>query len=157
MGVTTPDIAGLCERPRTVSLQVTFPLSIRNPGGRDTRSDIAVGIASLPEMLLECERLLRALPEGVGDDAGEFKLLNARLVPEGIMFSVTLEDNTIERQAAEIERLRRALRRIRDLDTRTHHDGYDNGLGGGNYIYRDVIFTDEAFPLIDAALTGEDA
>lgn len=46
-----------------------------------------------------------------------------------------------------------ALRKIRDLDTRSHHDGYDSGPGGGNYIYREVIFTDEAFPIIDAALS----
>jgi hypothetical protein len=107
--MTTPDIAGLCERLRD---------SVRDTGYMGIeRGCQTCSIAGL-----------------LNDEAAD----------------------TLERQAAEIERLRRALRRIRDLDTRTHHDGYDNGPGGGNYIYRDVIFTDEAFPLIDAALTGED-
>lgn len=75
---------------QSVSLMVTFPTVARNPGGRDARSDRVVGLSSLPEMLLQCERLLRGLPEGVGDEGGEFKLLNARIVPEGIMLSVEL-------------------------------------------------------------------
>lgn len=50
-----------------------------------------------------------------------------------------------------------ALKLVRDLDTRTHHDGYDDGPGGGNYIYRDVIFADEAFAIIDAALAKASA
>jgi len=53
---------------------------------------------------------------------------------------------------ARADRLAKALERIKDLEPRTHHDGYDNGPGGGNYIYRDVVFTDEAFPIIDEAL-----
>jgi hypothetical protein len=104
--MTTPDIAGLCERLRAEEI---------DPFGHDGRT-------------------LVSQPNRDGPEAAD----------------------TLERQAAEIERLRGSLGRIRDLDTRTHHDGYDNGPGGGNYIYRDVIFTDEAFPLIDAALTGED-
>lgn len=47
-----------------------------------------------------------------------------------------------------------ALRAMKDLDTRAHHDGYDDGPGGGNYIYRDVVFTDELYPLIDKVLSA---
>lgn len=137
------DIAGLCERPRTVSLLVTFPTVTRNSWGRDTRSDRSVPVIMLPDMLLECERSLRALPEGVGDEAGEFKLLNARLVPEGIMFSVTLEDNTLERQAAEIERLRGALRNIQIEAERED----------GRWVHLKRVIATNA----RTALTGEDA
>lgn len=52
-----------------------------------------------------------------------------------------------------MEAMAKGLEAIRDLDTRDHHDGYDDGPGGGNFVYRDVIFTDEAFPLIDTALS----
>lgn len=77
-------------KPRTVSASVSFESVNRREGGKDSRSDVVVGIHSLPSMLLECEKILRSMPDGVGDYGGEFKLLNA--IDEGreIRFLVEL-------------------------------------------------------------------
>lgn len=45
-----------------------------------------------------------------------------------------------------------ALEKAKDLDVSLLHDGYDGGAGGGNYVYADVVRTDELFPLLDQAL-----
>jgi hypothetical protein len=55
---------------------------------------------------------------------------------------------------AENERLKAAIRAILAVETHLLHCGYDDGPGGGNYVYKDVIRTDdEAFALARAALS----
>jgi hypothetical protein len=63
--------------------------------------------------------------------------------------SVTAHRDTYQRRAEAVAPL---LKQVLALETRSLHDGYDNGPGGGNFIYRDVILTDEAFPLIEQAI-----
>lgn len=74
----------------SVTLVVSFPISERKAGGRDSRSDKPVWIGMLPQMLLECEKLLRSQPDGVGLEGGEFKLLNAKIRDGKIDFIVEL-------------------------------------------------------------------
>lgn len=70
------------------------------------------------------------------------------------VLSEKLERRTVENDAlqSQVAALKAALEKVRDLETLSHHDGYDNGPGGGNYIYVDVIRADEAFAIIDQAL-----
>lgn len=62
---------------------------------------------------------------------------------------------------AENTRLREALEAILNAETYVLHVGYDNGAGGGNFVYADVVRTDdEAFDKARAALAkarGEQA
>jgi hypothetical protein len=60
---------------------------------------------------------------------------------------------TREQMADEIiAELVEVLEAIRQLETRDVHVSYDNGSGGGNYVYADYISAEDAFAIIDAAL-----
>lgn len=53
------------------------------------------------------------------------------------------------------DKLVEALRAILDTETVSVHVGYDNGVGGGNFIYADAVRTDsDAFAKARAALEG---
>ena len=81
---------------------------------------------------------------------------DGRLHPSAAGQSIERPDDEVAANArliAAAPDLLEALKRVRDLDTRSLHVGYDDGPGGGNYVYRDVIFADEAFAIIDAALS----
>jgi len=59
--------------------------------------------------------------------------------------------------AADADRVRiavEAITKAKDLDVSLLHDGYDSGAGGGNYVYADVVRTEELFPLLDQALAA---
>ncbi len=72
----------------------------------------------------------------------------------------TSERNLMNAAADEIERigalnatLVAAASAVLTAETYSHHVGYDNGPGGGNYIYADVVRTDsESFDKLRAAL-----
>ena len=54
--------------------------------------------------------------------------------------------NSHASQASRIAELEQALRGILSAETHDLHVGYDSGSGGGNYVYADVVRTDdEAF------------
>lgn len=55
------------------------------------------------------------------------------------------------------EVLRMALEGILSVEVSSMHVGYDNGSGGGNFVYADVIRTDDdAFAKARTALAGKD-
>jgi hypothetical protein len=56
---------------------------------------------------------------------------------------------------ARITKMEKALAGLLNAETHLMHDGYDDGPGGGDYVYVNVIRTDdEAFTRASAALTG---
>ncbi len=61
----------------------------------------------------------------------------------------------IKEKLARLERYEWALRSILTLDTRDVHVGYDNGSGGGNYVYEDYISALDAFAIIRNALADQ--
>lgn len=49
------------------------------------------------------------------------------------------------------------VKKAQDLDTHLMHDGYDNAPGGGNYVYADVVRTDELLPILDEIIKALEA
>lgn len=61
-----------------------------------------------------------------------------------------------EAAEADRDRMKEALRAILDEETISVHVGYDNGVGGGNFIYADAVRTDSAaFANARASLNGD--
>lgn len=61
----------------------------------------------------------------------------------------------LDKAEADRDKLVEALREILAVETHLLHAGYDSGSGGGNFVYADVIRTDDdAFAKARAALKG---
>lgn len=57
------------------------------------------------------------------------------------------------RQQAKIARLHSLIKRLRHVETYEVHTGYDNGCGGGNYVYEPaVLMSDDVIRDLLAAL-----
>ncbi len=145
--MTTPDIAGLCERLRAALESVT-------PGDLDTSDHIGNGNYNCPccegEGAVEGKTFTNfdgfavgVQFFGVGDEFAKYEAFFRAANPQ----TVTVLLDTLERQAAEIERLRGALGELID-----HAESCMNRLD-----YHDKEMVGEE-PILEAraALTGED-
>jgi len=71
------------------------------------------------------------------------------------------EADTIEHRIATAradgrrEAFEEAMKALRGLDIHHHHVGYDDGPGGGNYVYADVVILEEAEDAIRAMMEKE--
>jgi len=144
--MTTPDIAGLCERLRAAREGVTpgvgyAPHPDDNPSAiKADQGCRAVYIADIMQQedrafIALSREAVPALLDTIERQTAEIKRLNATCYLDSFMAS----ERKVERQAAEIERLRGALKRSR------------------RYVADLPIVGDADLAVIDAALTGEDA
>jgi hypothetical protein len=149
--MTTPDIAGLCERLRAALEGVT-------PGDLDTSDHIGNGNYNCPccegEGAVEGKTFTNfdgfavgVQFFGVGDEFAKYEAFFRAANPQ----TVTVLLDTLERQAGEIERLREALRQLKENAVLARGCGLKDDEDG---IVSSVLF--DTIMQARAALTGED-